>query len=92
MLKLSTSLLALVSATQASTCITCEHIGFAATEEDAINTLAETAAATGDNFCISGGDEGQSDWGAVTASYCVAQFFVYKAKDVAAESSNDKKP
>ena len=86
MLKLSTSLLALVSATQASTCITCEHIGFAADEEAALNALAVNGQTAGDNYCISGGDTDSDAYGESSLTYCVAQFFVYKAKDMAADT------
>ena len=92
MLKLSTSLLALVSATQASTCITCEHIGFAASEADALAVMGADGTTATDNFCVSGGANNPgTTWGSVTASYCVAQFFIYEAKDMAADTTTKSK-
>ena len=88
MLKLSTSLLAFVGVTQAATqaCIVCEHIGFAADEEAALNALAVNGQTAGDNYCISGGDTHSDAYGESSLTYCVAQFFVYKAKDMAADT------
>ena len=87
MLKLSTSLLVFVAFTQAATgCIECEHIGFADTEANAIAALTKYGTTSGDSYCLSGGDSNLANFGISTAaSYCVAQFFIYKAKDMAAD-------
>ena len=91
--KLLTSLLVFFAATQAATgCIECEHIGFADTEENAIAALNKDGTTSGDSYCISGGDSNLANFGiSTTASYCVAQFFIYKAKDMTADSNTSDK-
>ena len=78
-------------------CIICEHIALAASETEALDALAYTADATS-HYCVTGGGGTTVDGsGAVTSQngppssydfdatsqYCVAQFFVYYAKDIA---------
>ena len=98
---MSTSLLALAGVAKAaihSGCIICEHIGFAATEQDALNVLNADGTG-GTNYCVNGGTEtvsvaefeGDATTAANTPSYCVAQFFIYKAKDMAADSTTSNK-
>ena len=93
--QLSTSVLALLAGVNAdassnaaaNTCIICEHIALAGSEALALDALSAT---TDDNshYCINGG--GGANGGApaaydfdATSQYCVAQFFVYYAKDIA---------
>ena len=68
-------------------CIICEHIALAASEADALSALSATTDDTS-HYCINGG--GGSGGGPpasydfdATSQYCVAQYFVYYAKDMA---------
>ena len=68
-------------------CIICEHIALAGSESDALAALSATTDDTS-HYCINGG--GGSGGGApasydfdATSQYCVAQYFVYYAKDMA---------
>ena len=103
-MKLSTSLLALVAtgaqaqtaftSVTAASCIECEHVGYATSEDNAVSALNdENIDSKGINYCISGKKGSKDDgtaythlpaaWTASTVpSYCVAQFFIYYAKDI----------
>ena len=70
-------------------CIICEHIALVGSETAALDALEATTDATS-HYCINGGGGNSGANGAPTAydfdatsQYCVAQFFVYYAKDIA---------
>ena len=61
-------------------CLVCEKVGFAATEADAIQAFASGGG--NDDRCL---NKAAANDGGVTnsdATYCVAQFFIYHAKDM----------
>ena len=85
------------SNTNANTCIICEHIALATSEDAALTALSTGTSATS-HYCVTGGGGTTVDGsGAVTSQdgppssydfdatsqYCVAQFFIYYAKDIA---------
>ena len=84
-IKLLATLLAFLGGAEAtavtSKCLVCEKVGFAATEADAIEAF--TNAATGsEDLCLNGLSGNTGGVANSDATYCVAQFFIYHAKDM----------
>ena len=83
-IKLLATLLAFLGGAEAavtSKCLVCEKVGFAATEADAIEAFANAAGGNND-LCLNGANDNTDGVANSDATYCVAQFFIYHAKDM----------
>ena len=62
-------------------CLVCEKVGFAATEAAAIEAFAN-ADGNNDDRCLNKAAANDGGVSNSDATYCVAQFFIYHAKDM----------